>query len=160
MEQEVIVLTPIERLIEFYTKELYTEVVYNRDSSTFWTKAQNYVFENSLASFREGLRALIEGMNESREMYNYFSALCFRMFSQPFTEPALDSFAEGFDAVAKDSIFKQSFQFSAVGFSKVEQLILFLAVHRSEIMVAMAKKIEAEKASSQVKRVRGGNQNG
>lgn len=159
MEQEGIVLTPIERLIEFYTKELYTEVVFNQDSSTFWSKAQTYVFENSLASFREGLKSLIDGMNESREMYNYFSALCFRMFSQPFTEPALNVFAEGFDSVAVEEIFKQSFQFSAVRFSKVEKLILFLAVHRNEIMLAMAKKMEAEKTTP-VKRSRGNKQNG
>lgn len=159
MEQEGTVLTPIERLIEFYIKELYTEIVINRDSSTFWKKAQSYVFENSLPSFREGLRSLVEGMNDNREMYNYFSAFCFRMFSQPFTEPALDSFAEGFDVVAKDGIFNQSFQFSAVKFSKVEQLILFLTVHRNEIMLAMAEKIAVEKPTP-VRRSRGNKQNG
>lgn len=157
MEQEGIVLTPIERLIEFYTKELYTEVVFNRDSSEFWKKAQDYVFENSLTSFREGLTSLINGMNESREMYNYFSALCFRMFSQPFTQPALDVFAEGFDDIATDKILSQGFQWKAKNLSKVEMLILFLSVHRNEIMLAMDKKITVEKEAALASRSNRGN---
>lgn len=157
MEQEGTVLTPIERLIECFTRELYTEIMFNRDSSSFWNKAQDYVFGNSLTSFREGLNDLINGMKESREMYNYFSALCFRMFSQPYTQPALDVFAEGFDDVADDYILKEGYQWKAKNLSKVEQLILFLSVHRNEIMLMMDKRLTADKEEATAKKVARGN---
>lgn len=157
MEQEGIVLTPIERLIECYTRELYTEIIFNQDSSEFWKKAQDYIFENSLTSFREGLTNLFNGMNESRDMTNYFSALCFRMFSQPYTQPALDVFAEGFDDIALDKVLAHNFQWKARDLSKVETLILFLSVHRNEIMLMMDKKITLEKEAAIERKISKGN---
>lgn len=152
MDQLEIVVTPIERLIEFYTKELYNEIVFNKDSTGFWTKAQDYVFSNALSSFREGLNSLKEGLNEDREMFNYFSALCFRIYAQPFTETALSIFLEGFSKISKDPVLGTGFQWDAKGLSDLELLILFLTVHRNEITIAIFRRDEEEKASRVNKR--------
>lgn len=147
METPEIVVTPIELLITFYTKELYNEIVYNGDSTGFWLKGQTYIFSNSLTSFREGLKALVDGMKEDKEMFNYFSTLCFRIFSQPYTSPALDVFSEGFDEIVDDQMLRHGFQWKTKDLSRVEVLILFLTVHRDEITIAMNRRIEFEKAN-------------
>ena len=148
-QQEEIVITPIERLINFFGEELFHEVIYNQDSTNFWTKASDYLFDNALTSFREGIAALRTGIVEDREMYNYFSTLVFRMFSQPYTEVALNVFAEGFDLIASDPVFfKEAFEWNSKSLSKVEILLLFLCVHRNKITLAMDKRVELEKVAA------------
>lgn len=154
MDQLEIVVTPIERLIQFYTKELYNEIVFNKDSTGFWNKAQDYIFSNSLTSFREGLDALKEGMNADREMFNYFSTLCFRIYAQPFTETALNIFLEGFDKISVDPVLGAGFQWDVKTLSSLELLLLFLTVHRNEITIAMFKRDEEDKAARVNKRGR------
>lgn len=154
MDQLEIVVTPIERLIQFYTKELYNEIVFNKDSTGFWKKAQDYIFSNSLTSFREGLDALKEGLNEDREMFNYFSTLCFRIYAQPFTETALSIFLEGFDKISTDPVLGEGFRWDVKTLSSLELLLLFLTVHRNEITIAMFKRDEEDKATRVNKRSR------
>lgn len=149
MEQEEIIITPIERLITFFGEELFHEVIYNQDSTKFWMKASDHLFDNALTSFREGVVALREGMIEDKEMYNYFSTFVFRMFSQPYTEVALDVFAEGFNLIAKDAVFfSEVFEWNTSNLTKVEILLLFLCVHRNKITLAMDKRIELDKAAA------------
>lgn len=158
MEQEVIELTPIERLIAFYSEELFNEIVINRDSTNFWEKANSYLFENALTSFREGVKSLREGMVEDKDMFNYFSAFCFRIFSQPFTDPALNVFSEGFNEIADDPIFfKEAFQWNTKALSKIEVLLLFLCVHRNKITIMLDTRIRTERtAAAETKAARGG----
>lgn len=149
MEENGIIITPIERLIAFYCDELFTEIVINKDSTSFWGKARDYLFDNALTSFREGIVSLREGMIENKEMYNYFSAFCFRVFSQPYSDPAINVFCEGFDEISTDpTFFKDVFQWKSKDLGKVEQLLLFLCVHRNKIMLALNDRMEAEAAAA------------
>ncbi|QZA70727.1 hypothetical protein AH04_254 [Erwinia phage AH04] len=158
MEQEVIELTPIERLIAFYSEELFNEIVINRDSTSFWEKANSYLFENALTSFREGVKSLREGMVEDKDMFNYFSAFCFRIFSQPFTDPALSVFSEGFNEIADDPVFfKEAFQWNTKALSTIEVLLLFLCVHRNKITIMLDTRIRTERAAAaETRAVKGG----
>lgn len=128
---------PIQKLIEFYVKELSDEIIYNQDSSGFWDKASTYVFDLSIASFRESLTDFVQGMREDKDMYNYFANMCFRIFSQPFTKTALASFTNSFNEVANDNVFDGTLNYTAKDLSNVESLILFFTVHRNEIMIKM-----------------------
>lgn len=139
MEEQQI-KTPIERLIDFYIKELFNEVVYNKDSTSFWEKANDYIFSSALTSFRESVKSLIEGMNEDKDMFNYFSALCFRIFSQPYTKEALKEFCQGFDEAARDPILSEGYSYTTSQLTVVQQLLLFFCVHRNEITIAMDQK--------------------
>lgn len=145
MEQQIS-YDPIVQLISYVAEELHQEIVINQDSSEFWKKAQDYIFDNSVASVREGINNLSEGIGESPDLYSYLSSLVFRTFSQPFTAPALESFSKGFDMVAGDAFFRDGFGFKASEMTKVEQLLLFITVHRNHIQLAfMEAEAEAEK---------------
>lgn len=132
---------PILQLIEIVSSELRQEIIYNDDSTEFWKKAQDYVFDNSIASVREGISTLSEAIGESPDMYSYLSSMIFRVFSQPFTKEALKRFAVGFDEVSDDAFFRNGFGFTAKDMTIVEQFILFVTVHRNQIQLAF---LEAE----------------
>lgn len=127
---------PIILLLEHMASELHTEIVINKDSTEFWTKAQDYIFDNSLVSFREGVNTLKEGIVGNKDMYNYLSALIFRTFAQPYTITALEQFCKGFDATAADPILG-GFNFKSADLSTVEKLLLFFTVHRNKITIAL-----------------------
>lgn len=133
MEMTLPISDPIQQLIQYYVDELFNEVVYNQDSSQFWKKASDHVFEVSLVSFRESVLELQKALIDDRAMYNYWTATCFRFFSQPFTQSALINFTNGFDAVAKDTMFGDAFNYRSTDLSNVEKLILFFSVHRDQI---------------------------
>jgi hypothetical protein len=122
-------------LLRHLTSELHTEVIINEDSTNFWGKAQDYIFDNSLLSFREGIKSLKEGLDQDKDMYNYLSALVFRTFAQSFTEPALTQFCAGFDKTANDDLLS-GYTYKAAELSNVEKLLLFFTVHRNLIQLA------------------------
>ncbi|AEV89706.1 hypothetical protein OBP_269 [Pseudomonas phage OBP] len=132
---------PIVLLLNYMASELHTEVIINRDSTDFWEKAQDYIFDNSLVSFREGIDTLSEAIKKEKDMYNYLSALVFRTFAQPFTLTALKQFADGFDATASDPILG-GFNFTAAKLTNIEKLMLFFTVHRNKITIALFERDE------------------
>lgn len=150
MEQQEFLTPPtqIELLIKFYVRELYNEIIFNNDSTQFWKKAQAYIFDNTLTSFREGVKELVEGMNEDKDMYNYFSAFCFRVFSQPYTSVALTVFSESFDDIVMDDILRSGFDWKAGQLTKIQLLLLFISVHRNEIMLMFEQKLALESAAA------------
>ncbi|UQT02699.1 hypothetical protein YUBABA_01320 [Serratia phage vB_SmaM-Yubaba] len=143
MEQQIS-NDPILQLINYVAEELQQEILLNEDSTGFWKKAQDYIFDNSVASVREGIDTLSEGIGESPDLYNYLSVFVFRVFSQPYTISALDNFSKGFDMVAGDVFFRDGFNFKAGEMTKVQQLLLFITVHRNQIQIAF---LQAEEAA-------------
>lgn len=144
---------PIVLLLNQMASELYTEVVLNDDSTEFWKKAQDYIFENSLLSFREGITSLKKGLETDGDMYNYMTSMIFRTFAQPYTSAALERFVKGFDLVANDTVLG-GFSYTASELSKVEQLLLFFVVHRDRITIAFFENDEkvANKQKAQKKK--------
>lgn len=144
---------PIVLLLNQMASELYTEVVLNDDSTEFWKKAQDYIFENSLLSFREGITSLKKGLETDGDMYNYMTSMIFRTFAQPYTSAALEQFVKGFDLVANDGVLG-GFNYTASELSKVEQLLLFFVVHRDRITIAFFENDEkvANKQKAQKKK--------
>lgn len=144
---------PIVLLLNQMASELYTEVVLNDDSTEFWKKAQDYIFENSLLSFREGITSLKKGLETDGDMYNYMTSMIFRTFAQPYTSAALEQFVKGFDLVANDAVLG-GFSYTASELSKVEQLLLFFVVHRDRITIAFFENDEkiANKQKAQKKK--------
>lgn len=128
---------PIVLLIEELSKELHQEIVFNEDSSQFWKKAQIHIFDNSIASIREGISALSEAMGEDLDMYNYFTSFTLRVFSQPFTRPALKNFTTGFDEIGGDVFFRDALGFTSKDMTVVEHFLLFICVHRNQIQLAL-----------------------
>lgn len=148
MDYETTPSTHIERLIAFYAHELHIEVVINRDSTGFWKTADEDIFSHRLSSFRVGLKSFTDRIASEGDMFNYFSALCFRIYSQPFTETAVKVFCEGFDQISSDKLLKDGFDWKTTELSSVGQLLLFMTVHRNEIYIAMQKRELAEAAAT------------
>jgi hypothetical protein len=86
-------------------------------------------------------------MSENKEMMNYFSALCFRIFAQPFTAKAISAFIANFDRLSKDNLFNNTFKYTAADLSEVERLLLFFSVHRNEVTLIMEQEKAARKAA-------------
>lgn len=148
---------PINSLIEFLSKELHQEIVYNDDSSQFWKKAQIHIFDNSIASIRESINSLSEAIGEDPDLFNYFSSFTFRVFSQPFARPAIKNFSEGFDEIGMDVFFREALSITSKDLTLVEQFLLFLSVHRNQIQLMMIEAEEfkadmAKKAAREAKR--------
>lgn len=133
------------RLITILTKEMETEILINEDSSEFWKKANEIVFEQSLPSFREGLTNLQEILGSDKDAYNYFSSMVARIMSDPNTRPALKQFVEGFDVTVSDPVLGNGFNFKASELTPISQLILYISVHRNLITLAMFAQEQAEK---------------
>ena len=136
---------PISLLLDFYSDELTNEIIINSDHTQFWKYAEEHIFGTALTSFREGIREFVKSFDPNinpnhKEMYNYFTILSFRIFSQPFTVPALKSFVESFDSISKDGMFLNGFNFTGSELSKVEQLLLFFCVHQDKITLTMLEK--------------------
>lgn len=129
----------IKALLDSIAAELHTEIIFNKDSTNFWGKAQDYIFDNALLSFREGVNTLKEAVGEDKDMYNYMAAMIFRLFAQPHTRAALDQFGVGFDQTADDPVLG-GFNFKAVQLSNVEKLLLFYVVHSDRITLALAER--------------------
>jgi len=127
----------IERLIAFYARELHVEIVINKDSTGFWGVADEDIFGVRLTSFREGISAFVKRLSEEGDMFNYFSAFCFRVNAQPYAQPAIDVFCEGFDSVSGDELLKAGYSWNTRNLTPIGKLLLFLTVHRNEIYIAM-----------------------
>lgn len=136
---------PINLLIDELSKELHVEIAINEDSSAFWKKAQSYIFDNSIASIREGIKALSDAMGESPDLYNYFTTFTLRVFSQPFTRVALKNFVSGFDEIGNDTFFRGALGFESKDMTPVEHFLLFICVHRNQIQLAMFAADEAKR---------------
>lgn len=143
-----IVTDPIQLLIKFFVKELYNEIIMNKDQARFWKTASDTLFSYSLSSFREGLIQFQKTIHENKDMYNYFACLCFRTFSQPFTKPALKSFTEGFKEIATDPLLGTGIPFEDKKLGSVESLMLFYTVHNDEVTLMLYEKATAEKNDS------------
>lgn len=149
---------PIVELIGALSQELRQEIVINEDSTGFWLKAMNHIFENAVVSIRENVDALAEAVAGDPDLYNYMSAFVFRMFSQPFTREALDRFAKGFDEIAGDKFFRDGFGFNTSALTKVETFLLFITIHRNHIQIAFleAQQFAEDKRAAEIAARRGG----
>lgn len=136
-------------LLTALTEELHLEIIVNEDSTRFWTNAQETVFNSSLASFRESLSTLQEALSTDIDGMNYFSSMAFRLFTNPVTRPALESFCKSFDEISRDAIFGASVTYSAKDLSLTEQLLLFITVHRSSVQLAVFTKEKQNAAQRQ-----------
>lgn len=139
---------PILLLIDYIASELRQEIIVNEDSTEFWKKAQVYIFDNSIVSVREGIKELGKGLEDSPDMYSYFSSLVFRIMAQPYASAAIDMFVKGFDATVEDHFFRDGFGFNTEGMSKVEKLLVFITVHRNHIQLTF---IQAEQEAEQAR---------
>lgn len=139
------------QLVSILTKEMETEIIINLDSSGFWKKANEIIFEESLPSFREALKNLVESLGSDKEAYNYFSSMVARIMSHPNTRPALELFVKGFDITASDEVLAGGFNYKANELTPVGQLMLFISVHRNLITLAMYAKEQASETQQKKK---------
>lgn len=159
MEQlQQVPLDPVIELLNFISQELREEIVTNKDSTNFWQKSMDYIFENAIPSVREGIKNLSQGMAEDKDMNNYFSCFVFRIFTQPYAIKALEQFSIGFDESANDAFFNGNFDFTAKNMTRVEKLLLFITVHRNKIILQLAELSRLEEDARQQARLdrRGG----
>jgi len=150
------VIPPVTALINFYANELYNEIVINKDSSGFWKKSMDIIFEMSLANFNTSLKSFSEAYTADKEMYNYFLQLVTRVVCQPFANEALAIFGKSFDEIASDPAFGGGISYKAEKLSKAELVLLFFAVHRDQITLAHHEYmiLEAERNSQKRNKVR------
>jgi len=147
MNAEAQPLSHVERLIEFYARELHVEIVINKDSTGFWKCAMDDILGMRLTSFREGIVEFVKRLGDEGDMFNYFSAFCLRVYSQPYSQLAVDVFCAGFDEVSSDPMLKSGYNYKAKDLSPLSRLLLFLTVHRNEVYIALAQRTaEEEKA--------------
>lgn len=142
------------RLISILTSEMDTEILINQDTSGFWKKTNATIFEESLPSFREALKNLVETLGTDKEMYNYFSSMVARVMSDPATRPALELFVTGFDITITDPVLAEGFNYKAKDLSPVGQLMLFVSVHRSLITLALYAQEQATTEQKKKKNVK------
>lgn len=138
--------TDLEQLLDLMIKELTIEILYNNDSTKFWSDSMEHIFGSSLVSFRESITEFKASVDENKDMMNYFSALCFRIFSKPYTLPVLADFSKGFNTTSTDSVFDGVYKYNMQDLSPVEKLLLFFTVHRNEITLILQQQKELNKA--------------
>lgn len=150
------VIPPITALINFYASELYNEIVINQDSSGFWNKSMDIIFEMSLTNFKTSLINFAEAYSTDKEMYNYFLQLVTRVVCQPFANEALGIFGKSFDEMASDPAFGGGISYKAADLSKAQLVLLFFAVHRDQITLAHNEYVvlEAERRTEKRNKVR------
>lgn len=132
---------PILSLIDFFNQELLEEIIHNNDSTKFWNRFVENVISMPLSSFREAMVEFYNYMGTDKGMFNYFSGLCFRVYSQPFTDEALKGFASSFNTVCDDAFLKPVFGYTTRDITVTQVLLLFFAVHSNKITIAITQAI-------------------
>ena len=147
-------LNPFFALVNFYATELYNECVINKDSSHFWEKSNEHIFSSPLVSFKTSLQQFHKTLANEKDMYNYFITMFVRGFAQPYTKQALKEFGESFNLTTTDPIFGGAVDFKFNDLSPAEQLMLFFAVHRDQISLALAQRKQAIAEEAAARRIR------
>lgn len=80
---------PVEALLGDIVEEAMIEIIANKDSSLFWTKLKDHLYETALISFEENYNNLISDLGESSDAFDYFIRFVQRLLSKPYCTEAL-----------------------------------------------------------------------
>lgn len=135
--------TDVSSFIQTLDAELFHEIVVQRDPSGFWEKARDALFEQSIAGFQESMTTLQSYCVESTDMYDYATTMAVRLLNDPSADKALSRFMKTIGTVVDDDFFGGGIKLRIGEMGKVEQLFLFITVHRTRIALAMVQQKNA-----------------
>lgn len=142
----------INELLQALDAELFHEIVVQRDPTSFWEKAFDALFEQSIAGFHEAMGTLQSYCLESTDMYDYAATMSLRLLNIPGAADALDRFMSTVSVTTEDAFFGGGIKLRTRDMSRVEQLFLFITVHRARITLAMVQQKNAIAEENRQKR--------
>lgn len=80
---------PVEALLGDIVEEAMIEIIANKDSSLFWTKLKDHLYETALISFEENYNNLISDLGQTSDAFDYFIRFVQRILSKPYCTEAL-----------------------------------------------------------------------
>lgn len=80
---------PVELLLADMVEECMIEIVANKDSSLFWTKFKDHMYETAILAFEQHYQELIEDLGSTPDAFDYFIRFIQRMLAKPYALEAL-----------------------------------------------------------------------
>lgn len=80
---------PVEALLGDIVEEAMIEIIANKDSSLFWTKLKDHLYDTALISFEENYNNLISDLGQTSDAFDYFIRFVQRILSKPYCTEAL-----------------------------------------------------------------------
>ena len=80
---------PVEALLGDIVEEAMIEIIANKDSSLFWTKLKDHLYDTALISFEENYNNLIADLGQTSDAFDYFIRFVQRILSKPYCTEAL-----------------------------------------------------------------------
>ena len=80
---------PVEALLVDIVEEAMIEIIANKDSSLFWTKLKDHLYDTALISFEENYNNLISDLGQTSDAFDYFIRFVQRILSKPYCTEAL-----------------------------------------------------------------------
>ncbi len=80
---------PVEALLGVIVEEAMIEIIANKDSSLFWTKLKDHLYDTALISFEENYNNLISDLGQTSDAFDYFIRFVQRILSKPYCTEAL-----------------------------------------------------------------------
>lgn len=80
---------PVEALLGDIVEEAMIEIIANKDSSLFWTKLKDHLYDTALISFEENYNNLITDLGQASDAFDYFIRFVQRILSKPYCTEAL-----------------------------------------------------------------------
>ena len=80
---------PVEALLGDIVEEAMIEIIANKDSSLFWTKLKDHLYDTALISFEENYNNLIADLGQASDAFDYFIRFVQRILSKPYCTEAL-----------------------------------------------------------------------
>lgn len=120
---------PVEALLGDIVEEAMIEIIANKDSSLFWTKLKDHLYDTALISFEENYNNLIADLGQTPDAFDYFVRFVQRVLAKPYCSEALRKVESTRELVNKTAGLDNMLVVTADNKDQVKPICYMLAVY-------------------------------